>query len=178
LEKMMQTYRQVPAGGELRKIARDEGERFDVAGARFTWKVKNKDSGHSLSMFEMTLEPGDGVPLHSHPYAEIFYVLTGEVDFLRVGESGDEWVPAASGETIIVPINGLHAFYNRTAKPARLLSISNQLHQGFFDAVAEADQLAPFAGMAFSEAMARVATIAKGYDMHFLPFEPPSPREG
>jgi quercetin dioxygenase-like cupin family protein len=174
----MDILRQIPAGGGLRKITRDEGEFFNVAGARLTWKVKNKDSGQSLSMFEMTLEPGDGVPLHSHPYAEIFYLLAGEVDFLRVSDSGDEWVPAMIGETIIVPINGLHAFYNRTAKPARLLSISNQLHQGFFDAVAEADQLAPFANMPFSDAMARVATIAKGYDMHFLPFEPPPMREG
>lgn len=129
-------------------------------------------------MFEMTLEPGDGVPLHSHPYAEVFYVLTGEVDFLRVGENGNEWVPATFGETIIVPINGLHAFYNRNANPARLLSISNQLHQGFFDAVAAADQLTPFADVPFSEAMARVATIAKSYDVHFLPFDPPPMREG
>ncbi|MFC0385547.1 cupin domain-containing protein [Muricoccus vinaceus] len=174
----MDMLRHIPAGGGFRKIPRGEGKRFNVAGARFTWKVKNKDSGHSLSMFEMTLEPGDGVPLHSHPYAEIFYVLEGEVDFPRVSDSGNEWVPAGGGETIIVPINGLHAFYNRTFKPARLLSISNQLHQRFFDAVAEADQLAPFANMPFSDAMARIATIAKGFDMHFLPFEPPPMREG
>ncbi len=168
----MDTSRQIPAGGGLRKVARDEGERFNIAGARFTWKVKNKDSGHSLSMFEMTLEPGDGVPLHTHPYAETFYVLTGNVDFLRVRDCEEEWVPAVFSKTVIVPINGLHAFYNRTAEPARLLSISNQLHQGFFDAVAEADQLAPFAKMPFSEAMARVATIAKGYDMHFYHSSP------
>lgn len=173
----MDTAAQIPAGGGLRKVGRDEGEKFDIAGARFTWKVKNKDSGHSLSMFEMTLEPGDGVPLHTHPYVEIFYVLTGEVDFLRVGDGGNEWVPAAPGETVIVPINGLHAFYNRTAGTARLLSISNQLHQGFFDAVAEADRIAPFADMPFPEAMARVATIARGYDMHFVPSEPPPARE-
>jgi quercetin dioxygenase-like cupin family protein len=174
----MDMSRQIPAGGGLRKLARDEGERFDVAGARLTWKVKNKDSGHSLSMFEMTLEPGDGVPLHIHPYAEVFYVLAGEVDFLRASDGKDEWLPAVLGDTVIVPINGLHAFYNRTAEPARLLSMSNQLHQGFFDAVAEADQFAPFANLPFSEAMARVATIAKGYDMHFLPFGPPPAREG
>jgi quercetin dioxygenase-like cupin family protein len=173
----MDAPRQIPAGDGLRKITRDEGERFDVAGARFTWKVKNEDSGHSLSMFEMTLKPGDGVPLHSHPYAEVFYVLMGEVDFLRVSDSGTEWVPAVDGETIIAPINGLHAFYNRTAKSARLLSISNQLHQGFFDAVGEADRLAPFANVPFPEAMARVVVIANGYGMHFLPFEPPPMRE-
>ncbi|WP_458094315.1 cupin domain-containing protein [Roseomonas sp. WA12] len=174
----MEALRQIPAGGGIRKLARDEGEGFDIAGVRFTWKVKNRDSGHALSMFEMTLDPGDGVPLHSHPYAEVFYVLTGEVDFLQISDRGKEWVPATLGETVIVPINGLHAFYNRTANPARILSISNQLHQGFFDAVAEADQLAPFASMPFSEAMARVATIAKGHDMHFFPFEPPPMREG
>jgi hypothetical protein len=35
----------VPAWG-LRKIERNEGEKFDVAGARFTWKVKGEDTGY------------------------------------------------------------------------------------------------------------------------------------
>ena len=130
---MSEGVRQIPLGASLRKIARGDGETFDVAGARFTWKVKNADTGH-------------------------------------------EWVAASSGETVVVPINGLHAFYNRTSTPARLLSISNQLHQGFFDAVAAADREAPFAGMPAPEAMARVVMIARGYDMHFMPFQPPPPR--
>jgi hypothetical protein len=37
-----------------------------------------------------------------------------------------------------------------------------------------ANQLAPLAYHPVPEAMARVATIAKGYDVHFVPFEPPS----
>jgi len=178
METRMNVSRHIPAGRGLRKVARDEGERFNVAGASFVWKVKNEDSGHALSMFEMTLEPGDGVPLHGHPYAEVFYVLAGEIDFLRVDDGETEWVPAADGETIIVPINGLHAFYNRTGRSARLLSISSQLHQAFFDAVAAADRHAPFADVPFPEAMARVAAIAERYDMHFPPFEPPLRRQG
>ena len=35
---------QIPLGSGLRKIERNEGEKFDVAGARFTWKVKGEDT--------------------------------------------------------------------------------------------------------------------------------------
>jgi hypothetical protein len=34
---------QIPLGSGLRKVERNEGEKFDVAGVRFTWKVKGED---------------------------------------------------------------------------------------------------------------------------------------
>lgn len=166
----------IPFGPGLRKVARNDGDTFDAAGARFTWKAKGADTGFMFSMYEQELQPGDGVPLHCHAYGEIFYVLSGIVDFLRVTDAGNEWIVCAGGETIIVPINALHAFYNRTAKPARLLSISTQLHQAFFDAVEEADAADPFARMPGPQALARVGEIAQCFDMHFFPFSPPPPR--
>ena len=135
---------QIPFGSGLRKVERDEGEKFDVAGARFTWKVKGEDTGYAFSIYEQELEPGEGVPLHCHAYGEVFYALSGCIDFLRVTGAGEEWITCAGGETIIIPTNSLHAFYNRTDTPARLLSISTQLHQAFFDAVGETDRTDPF----------------------------------
>src|SRR5262249_47578834 len=63
-------------------------------------------------------------------------------------------IACADGELIIVPINALHAFYNRTDKSARLLSVSTQLHQAFFDAAQEADRACAFAAMPHARAMA------------------------
>jgi quercetin dioxygenase-like cupin family protein len=79
-----------------------------------------------FQFYEQELEPGEGVLLHCHAYCEVFYALHGSL--LRVSGAAEEWITCAGGETIIIPINALHAFYNRTDKPARLLSISTQLH--------------------------------------------------
>jgi quercetin dioxygenase-like cupin family protein len=165
---------QIPLGSGLRKIERNEGEKFDVAGARFTWKVKGEDTGYAFSIYEQELELGEGVPLHCHAYGEVFYVLSGYIDFLRVTGAGEEWITCAGGETIIIPTNALHAFYNRTDRPARLLSISTQLHQAFFDAVEETDRANPFASMPGKQAMARIGELARRFEMHFFPFSPPT----
>jgi len=45
---------------------------------------------------------------------------------------------------MILPPNSLHAFYNKSSELCRLLGISTQLHQTFFDAVASADQESRF----------------------------------
>jgi len=167
---------QIPLGSGLRKIERNEGEKFDVAGARFTWKVKGEDTGYAFSIYEQELELGEGVPLHCHAYGEVFYVLSGYIDFLRVTGAGEEWITCAGGETIIIPTNALHAFYNRTDRPARLLSISTQLHQAFFDAVEETDRANPFASIPGKQAMARIGELARRFDMHFFEFSPPAHR--
>ena len=166
---------QIPLGSGLRKVERNEGEKFDVAGVRFTWKVKGEDTGYAFSIYEQELEPGEGVPLHCHAYGEVFYALSGDIDFLRVTGAGEEWITCAGGETIIIPINALHAFYNRTDKPARLLSISTQLHQAFFDAVEETDRADSLASMPGPQAMARIGELARRFDMHFFGFSPPAP---
>ena len=69
---------------------------------------------------------------------------------------------------MIIPTDSLHAFYNRTDKPARYLSISTQLHQAFFDAVGETDRTDPFGSMPGPEAMARIGKLARRFDMHFF----------
>ena len=83
---------QIPLGSGLRKVERKEGEKFNVAGARFTWKVKGEDTGYAFSIYEQELEPGEGVPLHCHAYGEVFYVLSGHIDFLQVTGAGEDWI--------------------------------------------------------------------------------------
>src|SRR5271170_2444744 len=109
-------------------------ETIQIGNARLTWKATGEDTGYTTSLYEMDLNPGTGIPLHSHPYAEVFYVISGHTDFLRIDEQGREkWVRCGPGDTLVAPINALHAFHNRTDKPSRFLSSSVYYHQVALD---------------------------------------------
>jgi quercetin dioxygenase-like cupin family protein len=161
----------IPASEGARKVARGEGERFEVAGAHLTWKVKGEDSGYAFSVCEQTLAPGEGVPLHSHSSPEAFYILVGQTDFFRIVGGKEDWIHCETGSTMILPPNSLHALYNRSSEPCRVLGISTQLHQTFFDAVASADQKESFSALPLSEAMARITQIGQRHNMYFAPYD-------
>src|SRR5262249_28945014 len=148
--------RNIPATEGVRKVGRGEGERFEIAGTQVVWKVKGEDSGYAFSVCELTLAPGDGVPLHSHASAEAFHVLAGAADFFRIVDGEEDWIRCETGELMIVPPNALRAFYNNASEPCRLLGISTPLHQAFFDAVSRADHDRSFASLPFSEVMSVV----------------------
>jgi hypothetical protein len=87
-----------------------------------------------MSFYEMDLPVGKGIPLHSHPYAEIFYVISGHTDFLRVDANGEEeWVRCGPGDTLVAPINTMHAFHNRTDEVSRFVSSSVYYHEVYFN---------------------------------------------
>jgi gentisate 1,2-dioxygenase len=123
------------------------------------------------------LHPGEGVPLHSHSSPEVFYVLEGQADFFRVVDGKEDWIRCKTGTTMILPPNSLHAFYNKSSGLCRLLGISTQLHQTFFDAVASADQEEPFSSRPLSEAMERIAQIGLQHNMYFAPHGVNTPTE-
>jgi len=168
---MSVTFQNIPATEGARKVAPGEGEPFDIAGAHLTWKVKGEDSGYAFSVCEQTLTLGEGVPLHSHATPEVFYVLEGQADFFRIVEGKGDWIRCEAGSTMIFPPNSLHAFYNRSSEPCRVLGISTQLHQTFFDAVASANQSEPFSALPLAETMARVAEIGLRHNMYFAPYD-------
>jgi len=70
-------------------------------------------------------------------YAEVFYVVMGHTDFLRVDEQGqEEWVRCGPGDTLAAPMNALHAFHNRTDKPSRFIISSVYYHEVLFETYA------------------------------------------
>jgi quercetin dioxygenase-like cupin family protein len=124
----------IAASNGVRKIGRREGRTIQIGNARLTWKVTGEDTGYSTAPYEMELAPGVGIPVHSHPYAEVFYVISGHTDFVRIDEQGqEEWVRCGPGDTLVAPINALHAFHNRTDKPSRFISSSVYYHQVALD---------------------------------------------
>lgn len=174
----MSTSLQIPPTEGVRKIAQGEGEHFDIADSRFTWKAKAADTGYAFAIYELPLDSGKGVPLHSHSYAEVFYILEGRVDFMCLTNGQQEWVSCERGETLIVPPNAFHGFANQTSQPARLLSTANLLHQAFFDEAARtvsASDPLPASPPDMGE-LQRALSLAPKYNMFFAP--PPAPEGG
>jgi quercetin dioxygenase-like cupin family protein len=124
----------IAASTGVKKVGPKEGRTIQIGNARLTWKATGVDTGYGTSLYEMDLAPGVGIPVHSHPYAEVFYVISGHTDFLRIDEQGkEEWVRCGPGDTLVAPINALHAFHNRTDKPSRFISSSVYYHEVALD---------------------------------------------
>jgi quercetin dioxygenase-like cupin family protein len=168
---MSEVLTSIPAVEGVRKVSRGDGDKFDIAGAHLTWKVRAEDSAFAFSINEMALAPGEGVPVHSHISAESFYVLEGVVDFFRVNNGQGDWVHCEANDLMILPPNALHGFYNHGTSMCRVLGISAGVHQAFFDAVAAADQTSSFSSMEPQQAMSRIAEIALKNHMYFAPVD-------
>ena len=151
---------------DIDHIVAGEGARFAIAGAQWTWKVRSEDSAGAFCFYEQKIQPGEGVPLHVHSYAEAFYIFEGELLFQSDGHLGKAIV-CRRGDTVLARPGVQHAFSNTSAAEARLLSISTPRHQEFFDTVAAADRDQPFATMSPADAFARVAAIGVSTDTRF-----------
>jgi len=72
-------------------------------------KITVLASAAATQGYEVTLQQGDagsGPPLHSHPWDECFFVLTGEVEFSFV----DRTIKAVPGTLFHLPAGTRHGF--------------------------------------------------------------------
>jgi hypothetical protein len=74
---------QIPLESGLRKVERNAGEMFDVAGVRFTWKVKGADTGYAFSIYQQELEPGKVCRSIVTPIAKSFMCFSDILTFSR-----------------------------------------------------------------------------------------------
>ena len=72
-----------------------------------------------LSFFFTRTPPGQVVPLHTHPYHEVFVLLEGEALYTR----GDERIEAGSDTVIVIPPETPHGFENSGDVPLVQLGI-------------------------------------------------------
>jgi quercetin dioxygenase-like cupin family protein len=157
------------AAHNVRKIGRGEGEVMVVLGLRMTWKVKAKDTGYAFSVYEVELAPGQGIPLHTHPYPEFFHVLSGTLDFERIGsDSQREWVRCREGECVHVPINAPHGCVNRSDRPARFLGTSTYYHEAIFNEVGASVGPGDEVGPPTPEAVRRFEEVAARHQGYFI----------
>lgn len=122
------------ASSRVTKLEAKEGQTIQLGNIRFTWKARGEDTGYQISMYEMVLAPNTGIPLHAHPYPEVFYVLEGKVNFSRLSSQGlQEWVSCQAGECVTASPNAAHTFFNHTDRPAKFLSVSTYQHEVLFN---------------------------------------------
>lgn len=78
-------------------------------------------SAEEVAILEHDIAPGTlAAPLHRHAHEDEYsYVLEGEVGF----QLGDEVRYARPGELVVKPRGQWHAFWNRTAEPAKVLEL-------------------------------------------------------
>lgn len=161
----------IPAKEGLRNVAAGAGDSFDLGAIHFRWKARSDDSAGSYTVFELILAPGEGVDLHSHASPETFYILEGEATFYRVMNGKQEALACATGTTVLIPPNALHALFNETKGACRLLDISTPQHQRFFDSLLAANQQQPFEAQSSAMANKRMAKIATDNDMYLAPYD-------
>lgn len=87
-------------------LASGAGEAQPLLTHTITWKITTSDTDGQYAMFEMLDRAGGGAPVHSHPWEETFYILTGELEILI---EGDREVCGA-GAVVHIPANAVHSF--------------------------------------------------------------------
>lgn len=87
-------------------------------------RFEGRDHGAQMSFFVTDHPPGGHVPLHHHPYEEVFIVREGTATFTVDGEE----VEAGSGRVVVVPAGAAHGFANNGEGPLKLVSIHPRDH--------------------------------------------------
>ena len=106
------------------------GPALDVGQMKLLWRALGENTGYTFSIFESTVVPGMGIPLHKHPFAEFFYVLEGTLAIGYWNNQGvTEWDACEAGESLMVQPNAPHTFFNKSEHPCRVLSVSTYHHE-------------------------------------------------
>jgi mannose-6-phosphate isomerase-like protein (cupin superfamily) len=98
-----------------------EGREYPMGRLAAVFKADGAETAGRYSISEWWLEPHTkGPDAHSHPDDDVFYVLAGTISVLV----GSEWVDADEGAFVLIPGGTTHAFENRGAERAGMLSLS------------------------------------------------------
>jgi quercetin dioxygenase-like cupin family protein len=102
----------------IRLTLPDEGTRLAVVGDLYRFLAVAEDTDGRYAIWEATIPPGGGPPLHSHSREdEAFYVLDGTVTFYADGQSAQ----LGPGGFAHLPTGIPHRFANETDEPATML---------------------------------------------------------
>jgi quercetin dioxygenase-like cupin family protein len=100
-----------------------EGRILLVFGSDYvTDKVRGKDVGGDMCQFEVASPPGSGPPLHTHDWAESFYILDGEFEFQTLVDGKLETIVGRPGATVYLPRGVPHGFKNSADRISTMLT--------------------------------------------------------
>jgi quercetin dioxygenase-like cupin family protein len=111
-------------------------ETIHMGGLEIRFLQSKENTGESLDMFEMTVQPNARMPVpHYHEsWDETVYSLSGTITF-RVGDKDIDLEP---GQTLFIPRGTVHGFNNKTQEPVTCLCVLTPgvLGPGYFREIA------------------------------------------
>lgn len=111
-------------------------ETIKIKGLELRFLQSKEETGGSLDMFEMIVQPNARMPVahHHENWEETIYGLSGVTSFRVDGRD----LTVAPGETLFIPRGVVHAFRNDTQEPATSLVVLTPgvLGPGYFREVA------------------------------------------
>ena len=86
--------------------------------------ARYQQTAGEFSVMEVTVAPGGGPPpLHTHPAAEFFWTLEGELTFFRQDPDGLTEITGGLGTSAYIPHGVPHTYRNFSDRPARYLAV-------------------------------------------------------
>src|SRR6478672_7078855 len=73
-----------------------------------SFEFVGEKEGAPISAYIVNAKPGQGPPLHTHPYVEVIFMLEGRAAVTV----GDEQREAIAGDIAVIPANTPHRFVN------------------------------------------------------------------
>lgn len=140
----------------------------DVLGVSVTRLVSNNETGDHFCIAEAVVPPGVGIPLHSHPDVEMFYVIEGELRLMRMVNNTPDEMIVGTNQAGFVPSNALHGFINAGTIAARvIITCTKGLEQFLMEAGTPVDRNAAPQPPSPQE-IERVLSIARKYGQVFV----------
>jgi quercetin dioxygenase-like cupin family protein len=103
-------------------------EPLHVLGTEVRFLCEGQSTNGAWSLMEVTLPLNAGPPPHTHDWAEAYFIVEGDVEFVVAGERFD----ATTGDFVHTPAGVSHGFSGRSQRPARVLIFDSPAHAGAF----------------------------------------------
>jgi len=133
-----------------------------VLGDQVTLLAAGAETGGTMTAIEVVAGPGSGPPPHTHVYAEVFYVLDGELEVERDGERRT----LRAGELAAIAGGVVHTYRNAGSEPARFLAVLHPAgHERFFAELGVPVDSPPPAG---PPDVNRIVRIARHHGIEFV----------
>lgn len=87
--------------------------------AGMSYEFVGETEGAPISAYIVNAKPGQGPPLHTHPYVEVLFLIEGSATVTL----GEEQREAKAGSIVVVPANTPHRFVNSGDTPLRQIDV-------------------------------------------------------
>ena len=84
-----------------------------------SYEFVGEKQGASFSAYVVTAKPGEGPPLHTHPYVEVAFTIEGRATITV----GDEQREVQAGGIAVIPADTPHRFVNSGNTTLRQIDI-------------------------------------------------------